>query len=63
MNGLAIQLVPFGAAHPHARRLDRSCADRAAAEYYAQRASAGLIVAEATAISPDGFGWAETRKL
>jgi N-ethylmaleimide reductase len=30
------------------------------AEYYAQRALAGLIVAEATAISPDGFGWADT---
>lgn len=28
------------------------------ADYYAQRASAGLIIAEATAISPDGFGWA-----
>ncbi|WP_089102855.1 alkene reductase [Streptomyces hyaluromycini] len=28
------------------------------AEHYAQRAGAGLIVAEATAISPDGFGWA-----
>ena len=28
------------------------------AEYYAQRASAGLIVAEGVAISPDGFGWA-----
>jgi 2,4-dienoyl-CoA reductase-like NADH-dependent reductase (Old Yellow Enzyme family) len=26
------------------------------AEYYAQRASAGLIVTEATAISPEGFG-------
>jgi hypothetical protein len=33
------------------------------AEYYAQRASAGLIVAEATAISPDGFGWADTAGL
>jgi N-ethylmaleimide reductase len=33
------------------------------AEYYAQRASAGLIVAEATAISPDGFGWAHTPGL
>ena len=30
------------------------------AEYYAQRASAGLIIAEATAISPEGFGWADT---
>jgi N-ethylmaleimide reductase len=33
------------------------------AEYYDQRASAGLIVAEATAISPDGFGWADTPGL
>jgi N-ethylmaleimide reductase len=33
------------------------------AEYYAQRASAGLIVAEATAISPEGFGWADTAGL
>ena len=27
------------------------------AEYYAQRASAGLIITEATAVSPEGFGW------
>jgi N-ethylmaleimide reductase len=27
------------------------------AEYYAQRASAGLIITEATAISPQGYGW------
>lgn len=33
------------------------------AEYYAQRASAGLIVSEATAISPDGFGWVNTPGL
>ena len=33
------------------------------AEYYAQRASSGLIVAEATAISSDGFGWADTPGL
>jgi N-ethylmaleimide reductase len=33
------------------------------AEYYAQRASAGLIIAEATAISPEGFGWADTAGL
>ncbi len=33
------------------------------AKYYAQRASAGLIVTEATAISPDGFGWADTPGL
>jgi N-ethylmaleimide reductase len=32
-------------------------------EYYAQRASAGLIVAEATAISADGFGYADTPGL
>lgn len=28
------------------------------AEYYAQRASAGLIVTEAAAISEQGYGWA-----
>jgi N-ethylmaleimide reductase len=33
------------------------------ADYYAQRASAGLIISEATAISPDGFGWADTAGL
>jgi N-ethylmaleimide reductase len=33
------------------------------AEYYAQRANAGLIITEATAISPDGFGWADTPGL
>jgi N-ethylmaleimide reductase len=33
------------------------------AKYYAQRALAGLIIAEATAISPEGFGWADTPGL
>src|SRR6202047_1574552 len=33
------------------------------ADYYAQRASAGLIIGEATAISPEGFGWADTPGL
>ena len=33
------------------------------AEYYAQRASAGLIIGEATAISAEGFGWADTPGL
>lgn len=32
-------------------------------DYYAQRAKAGLIVAEATAISLEGFGWADTPGL
>jgi 2,4-dienoyl-CoA reductase-like NADH-dependent reductase (Old Yellow Enzyme family) len=27
------------------------------AEYYEQRATAGLIITEATAISPQGYGW------
>ncbi len=27
------------------------------AEYYGQRASAGLIISEATGISPQGLGW------
>jgi N-ethylmaleimide reductase len=29
-------------------------------QYYAQRATAGLIISEGTAISPQGFGWADT---
>jgi N-ethylmaleimide reductase len=33
------------------------------ADYYAQRATAGLIVTEGVAISPDGFGWAATPGL
>ncbi|QMU70234.1 alkene reductase [Streptacidiphilus sp. P02-A3a] len=33
------------------------------AEYYAQRAGAGLIVGEATAISPEAVGWADTPGL
>jgi N-ethylmaleimide reductase len=33
------------------------------AAYYAQRASAGLIIAEGAAISPAGFGWANTPGL
>jgi N-ethylmaleimide reductase len=33
------------------------------AEYYAQRATAGLIVTEGVAISPEGFGWADTAGL
>jgi N-ethylmaleimide reductase len=33
------------------------------AEYYAQRATAGLIITEGVAISPDGFGWANTPGL
>ena len=32
-------------------------------EYYTQRASAGLIITEATAFSPQGFGWDGAPKL
>ncbi|MFM8904479.1 MAG: hypothetical protein ACKOIB_04415 [Verrucomicrobiota bacterium] len=30
------------------------------AQYYAQRASAGLIIAEATTVSPRGHGYPDT---
>jgi N-ethylmaleimide reductase len=33
------------------------------AEYYAQRASGGLIIGECTEISPDAYGWADTPGL
>jgi len=32
-------------------------------EYYAQRASAGVIIGECTEISPDAYGWADTPGL
>jgi 2,4-dienoyl-CoA reductase-like NADH-dependent reductase (Old Yellow Enzyme family) len=40
-----------------ARAGDSRKANRLMAEYYAQRAGAGLIISEATAISAEGFGW------
>jgi 2,4-dienoyl-CoA reductase-like NADH-dependent reductase (Old Yellow Enzyme family) len=33
------------------------------AQYYAQRASAGVIISEGTAISPEGYGWVDTPGL
>jgi N-ethylmaleimide reductase len=33
------------------------------AEYYSQRASAGLIIGECTEISPEAYGWADTPGL
>jgi N-ethylmaleimide reductase len=33
------------------------------AQYYAQRASAGVIISEGTAISPEGYGWADVPGL
>jgi len=33
------------------------------AEYYAQRASAGLVIGECTEISSEGYGWADTPGL
>ena len=32
-------------------------------EYYAQRASAGLIIGEGTEVSPDAYGWADSPGL
>ena len=37
--------------------------NRLNAEYYAQRAGAGLIVTESTAISPQGLGWIDSPGL
>jgi N-ethylmaleimide reductase len=45
-------------------RMRADNADRAPTElharYYEQRASAGLIIGECTAISPAAYGWADT---
>ena len=39
------------------RAVDNNTPNALMAEYYAQRASAGLIITEATATSPNGFGY------
>lgn len=54
--------VPFRAAHPSAGRAD-SCSADGLCRYYAQRASAGLIISEATVVSEQGIGWVETPGL
>jgi 2,4-dienoyl-CoA reductase-like NADH-dependent reductase (Old Yellow Enzyme family) len=43
-----------------ARAVDRRIPNDLMAEYYAQRASAGMILAEATAVTPMGVGYANT---
>jgi N-ethylmaleimide reductase len=42
------------------RAVDRNVPNPLAATYYAQRASAGLIVTEATQVSPQGIGYVRT---
>ncbi len=42
------------------RALEGSVPNPLAAEYYAQRAGAGLIVTEATQVSPQGVGYVRT---
>ena len=42
------------------RAIDRRIPNQLMAEYYAQRASAGLIFSEATAVSPMGVGYPDT---
>src|SRR5271156_4311269 len=42
------------------RAVDRNAPNPLAALYYAQRASAGLIVTEATQVSPQGVGYIRT---
>src|SRR2546429_188348 len=42
------------------RALDGNVANPLAATYYAQRASAGLIITEATQVSPQGVGYIRT---
>jgi len=50
----------FMAPLTRSRAGDSRIANRLMAEYYAQRASAGLIVSEATVVSPMGIGYADT---
>src|SRR5690349_16547700 len=42
------------------RAVDRRIPNDLMVEYYAQRASAGMILSEATAVTPTGVGYANT---
>lgn len=42
------------------RAVDANTPNALIAEYYSQRASAGLIVAEGTSLSPNGLGYARS---
>ena len=45
------------------RAVDRRIPNDLMVEYYAQRASAGMILTEATAVTPQGVGYADTPGL
>ena len=47
----------------HAQRAPDAIPTELTATYYAQRATAGLIISEATAISPEGQGYADVPGL
>ncbi len=51
-----IALAPMTRARSGAERIPNALM----AEYYAQRASAGLVITEATSISEQGLGWNES---
>ena len=51
-----VVMAPLTRARAGAARLPNALM----AEYYAQRASAGLIISEATSVDPMGVGYAET---
>ena len=54
-----IIMAPLTRARAGAQRIPNALM----AEYYVQRASAGLIIAEATSVSPQGVGYADTPGL
>ena len=41
-------------------RARRACRNALMARYYAERATAGLIITEATSVTPQGVGYADT---
>mgnify|MGYP002633181117 CR=1 FL=1 len=51
-----IVMAPLTRARAGAERIPNALM----AEYYAQRASAGLIISEATSVTPMGVGYADT---
>src|SRR5512137_3012908 len=60
LHGLALRNRVVMAPLTRARAGNERVPNDLMAEYYAQRASAGLIITEATVISEQGFGWVDS---
>ena len=60
LGGLHLPNRVFMAPLTRARAVDRRIPNELMRDYYVQRATAGLILSEATSVTPQGVGYADT---